>query len=68
VLRAPGGTLRLLVPSDVPPRAPAAGDWPEGGFVYADFAPPDLSGHRERPFPGINLDKALDHLVGDRLR
>ena len=68
VLAGDAGALRTLVPSDVPPAAPRAADWPAGGFVYADFAPPDLSGHRERPFPGINLDKALDHLVGDRLR
>jgi predicted YcjX-like family ATPase len=68
VLRGPGGVLRMLVPSDVPPQAPAAADWPEGGFVYAQFAPPDLRGHRARPFPNVNLDKALDHLVGDRLR
>ena len=68
VLAGDGGVRRTLVPSDVPPAAPRAEDWPPGGFVHADFAPPDLSGHRARPFPSVNLDKALDHLVGDRLR
>lgn len=68
VLAGAAGALRTLVPSDVPPAAPRAEDWPAGGFVHAAFAPPDLSGHRARPFPSVNLDKALNHLVGDRLR
>jgi predicted YcjX-like family ATPase len=56
------------VPSDVPAKAPEASAWPEGGFVYVDFAPPALAGFADRPFPNVNLDKALDYLVGDRLR
>jgi len=68
VLKQRGGALRLLVPSDVPPKAPEASAWPEGGFVYVDFAPPALSAFADRPFPNVNLDKALDYLVGDRLR
>jgi predicted YcjX-like family ATPase len=68
VLKGEGGTLRLLVPSDVPAKAPEPGAWPEGGFVYVDFAPPDLRPFADRPFPNVNLDKALDYLVGDRLR
>lgn len=68
VLKGAGGALKLLVPSDVPAEAPAPGAWPEGGFVYVDFAPPDLRPFAGRPFPNVNLDKALDHLVGDRLR
>jgi uncharacterized protein len=67
-LKQDGGALRLLVPSDVPARAPEANAWPEGGFVYVDFAPPALAGFADRPFPNVNLDKALDYLVGDRLR
>jgi predicted YcjX-like family ATPase len=62
------GRAHLLVPGDVPPTPPAAADWPEGGFVSLDFAPPDLARHGARPFPHVNLDKALDHLLGDRLR
>jgi hypothetical protein len=68
VLKGAGGVLKLLVPSDVPPKAPEPDAWPEGGFVYVDFAPPDLRPFADRPFPNVNLDKALDYLVGDRLR
>jgi len=67
--KGPGAAVpRMLVPSDVPPEPPAREAWPEGGFVYAVFAPPDLSGHAEKPFPNVNLDKALDLLLGDWLR
>lgn len=67
--KGPGeAAQRLLVPSDVPPEPPERDAWPEGGFVYAAFAPPDLSGHAEKPFPNVNLDKALDLLLGDWLR
>ena len=65
-LKSEPGVLRLLVPSDVPPKPPTA--WPQDGFVYADFAPPDLAGFAAKPFPNVNLDKALDFLIGDRLR
>ncbi|MBM3626188.1 MAG: YcjX family protein [Alphaproteobacteria bacterium] len=67
-LKHPGDVARMLVPSDVPPEPPAREAWPAGGFVYAEFAPPDLSGHAARPFPNVNLDKALDLLLGDWLR
>ncbi len=66
VLKSDPGVLRLLVPSDVPPKPPM--EWPPEGFVYADFAPPDLSGFATKPFPNVNLDKALDFLIGDRLQ
>ncbi len=67
-LKEPGAGERLLVPSDVPPAPPARDAWPEGGFVYADFAPPGLAAHGEKPFPNVNLDKAIDLLLGDWLR
>ncbi|MBM3521680.1 MAG: YcjX family protein [Alphaproteobacteria bacterium] len=66
-LKGADDTLRSLVPSDIPPVPPVARDWPEGGFVFHDFAPPQLAEFAAAPFPNVNLDKALDYLIGDRL-
>lgn len=67
MLKDPQGGLRSLVPSDVPPFPPTRDDWPPGGFVFFDFAPPDLAAFADAPLPNVNLDKALDYLIGDRL-
>jgi predicted YcjX-like family ATPase len=67
VLKDPPRGLRLLVPSDVPPAAPPAEAWPEGGFVFHAFEPPSLAPYAAMPLPNVNLDKAIDFLIGDRL-
>lgn len=58
---------QLLVPSDVPPSLPEPARWPERGYKYYPFEPPDLSAYKERAFPHLGLDKALQFLIGDKV-
>jgi hypothetical protein len=58
---------QILVPSDVPPALPAPARWPERGYKYYSFVPPDLSRFAERAFPHLGLDKALQFLIGDKV-
>lgn len=58
---------QLLVPSDVPPGLPVPAKWPQRGYKYYPFEPPDLSPFGERAFPHLGLDKALQFLIGDKV-
>jgi uncharacterized protein len=58
---------QILVPSDVPPALPPPARWPERGYKYYPFEPPDLSVFKERAFPHLGLDKALQFLIGDKV-
>lgn len=58
---------QILVPSDVPPSLPEPARWPERGYKYYPFEPPDLSRFGERAFPHLGLDKALQFLIGDKV-
>ena len=58
---------QILVPSDVPPSLPEPARWPERGYKYYPFEPPDLSAFEERAFPHLGLDKALQFLIGDKV-
>ncbi len=60
-------TEQILVPSDVPPALPEPAHWPERGYKYYPFEPPDLSAFKERAFPHLGLDKALQFLIGDKV-
>ncbi len=59
--------VQILVPSDVPPALPPPARWPERGYQYYPFAPPDLSAFADRAFPHLGLDKALQFLIGDKV-
>jgi predicted YcjX-like family ATPase len=58
---------QILVPSDVPPGLPTPARWPERGYKYYAFEPPDLSAYKQRAFPHLGLDKALQFLIGDKV-
>jgi uncharacterized protein len=58
---------QILVPSDVPPSLPPPAHWPERGYKYYPFEPPDLLPHETRAFPHRGLDKALQFLIGDKV-
>ena len=58
---------QILVPSDVPPALPLPARWPERGYKYYPFEPPDLSAFGQRAFPHLGLDKALQFLIGDKV-
>jgi predicted YcjX-like family ATPase len=62
-----GAEEQILVPSDVPPALPAPARWPPRGYKYFPFEPPDLAAFRERAFPHLGLDKALQFLIGDKV-
>jgi len=58
---------KVLRTSEVPPALPSAEDWPADGFIYRQFEPPNLSSYKERAFPHIGLDKAIEFLIGDKV-
>ncbi|MGR5221426.1 YcjX family protein [Vibrio parahaemolyticus] len=55
-----------LYPGDVPARLPKPEYWQDNRFEFTSFRP--LEGARDKPCAHIRLDKALQYLIGDKLR
>ncbi len=65
--RLDNGEKITLFPGSVPERPPNKQLWPEQGFNFVSFAPPnDL--HEDISLPHIRLDHVLQFLLGDKLR
>ncbi|MBY6196477.1 YcjX family protein [Vibrio hangzhouensis] len=55
-----------LYPGDVPARLPKPEYWQDNRFEFTSFRP--LEGASDKPCAHIRLDKALQYLIGDKLR
>lgn len=55
-----------VYPGEVPKRLPNADFWHKQSFDFTAFRP--MSGHQDEPLKHIRLDKALDTLIGDKLK
>ncbi len=61
------GTKQALFPGEVPRRLPTAEFWRQQRFEFLSFRP--LDGLQpDEALPHIRMDKALDYLLGDKLR
>ncbi len=60
------GETLTVYPGDVPEKLPAAHYWQEHGFEYTAFRP--MPSTENEPLRHIRVDKALDYLIGDKLR
>lgn len=60
------GDAILLYPGDVPPRLPNENFWKNNQFEFRDFRP--IVTDIDEPLPHIRVDKALQYLLGDKLR
>ncbi|WP_394151883.1 YcjX family protein [Vibrio maritimus] len=55
-----------LYPGDVPARLPKPEFWQQNGFEFTSFRP--LESAQDAPCGHIRLDKAMQYLIGDKLR
>ncbi|OXX25059.1 YcjX family protein [Vibrio sp. V08_P9A1T1] len=60
-----GETLTIF-PGDVPKKLPNKEYWQHQGFEFTSFKPRAFS--CDEPCPHIRLDKALEYLIGDKLK
>ncbi|KLV09014.1 nucleoside triphosphate hydrolase [Photobacterium aquae] len=60
------GETKTLFPGEVPRRLPGDDFWQQSGFDFMNFRP--LNIQSDEPLPHIRMDKALDYLLGDKLR
>ena len=60
------GEAKTLYPGDVPKRLPSEAFWQQSGFDFVNFRPLGLQS--DEPLPHIRMDKALEYLLGDKLR
>jgi uncharacterized protein len=69
VVGLPEGSTRRIrfFPGIVPVTPPPAGFWGERFTEFPIFQPPHLTGATGQGIPHINLDKALEFLLGDAL-
>ena len=65
-----GGTLQgdaiTLFPGDVPKKLPGESFWKEKGFDFISFRPMETDS--DSPFLHLRMDKALQYLIGDKLK
>jgi predicted YcjX-like family ATPase len=54
-------------PGAVPHDLPTAQSWQQQPFAFYAFHPPKLELRPGQSMPHINMDKALDFLIGDKL-
>ena len=54
-------------PGSVPDQIPSATSWQNNPFLFYSFHPPVLQLKAGQSFPHINMDKAIEFLLGDRL-
>lgn len=55
-----------VFPGEVPKKLPNQSYWDTQGFEFTAFRPQELS--EDEPLPHIRIDKALDYLIGDKLK
>lgn len=60
------GDPMTVFPGEVPKKLPAADYWQSQGFEFTSFRPKE--GITDEPLPHIRMDKALEYLIGDKLR
>ncbi|MEZ8143078.1 nucleoside triphosphate hydrolase [Enterovibrio norvegicus FF-33] len=60
------GEPMLMYPGDVPPRLPNDAFWQNSHFEFRQFRP--MPNDVDEPLPHIRVDKALQYLLGDKLR
>ncbi|MGF1698893.1 YcjX family protein [Photobacterium makurazakiensis] len=60
------GETQTLFPGEVPRRLPNDIFWQQSGFDFINFRP--LVQQSDEPLPHIRMDKALEYLLGDKLR
>ncbi|PSW07324.1 YcjX family protein [Photobacterium lipolyticum] len=60
------GQVQTLFPGEVPRRLPNESFWQNNGFDFVNFRP--LALQSDEPLPHIRMDKALEYLLGDKLK
>lgn len=60
------GEAITLYPGEVPSKLPSSAFWHNNQFDFTSFRP--MSGHQDEPCQHIRIDKALDTLIGDKLK
>ncbi len=62
-----GKEIRVF-PGEIPDYVPDAANWhPQKRFRFIDFLPPNVADIQANHLPHINMDKALEYLLGDKL-
>ncbi|AJR09319.1 YcjX family protein [Photobacterium gaetbulicola] len=61
-----GGGAKTLFPGEVPRRLPSDAFWQQSGFDFINFRPLEMQS--DEPLPHIRMDKAMEYLLGDKLR
>ncbi|EGQ8449298.1 TPA: YcjX family protein [Vibrio alginolyticus] len=61
-----GGEPMTMFPGEVPKKLPNAAYWQNNGFDFTSFRP--MPSPNDEPVKHIRLDKALDYLIGDKLK
>ncbi len=61
-----GGEPITMFPGEVPKKLPNAAYWQNNGFDFTSFRP--MPSPNDEPVKHIRLDKALDYLIGDKLK
>ncbi len=57
---------QTIYPGEVPRRLPNDTYWEQNGFDFVNFRP--LAQQNDEPLPHIRMDKALEYLLGDKLK
>ncbi|WP_261858003.1 YcjX family GTP-binding protein [Photobacterium sanguinicancri] len=57
---------QTIYPGEVPRRLPNDTYWEQNGFDFVNFRP--LAQQSDEPLPHIRMDKALEYLLGDKLK
>lgn len=60
-----GKEARTIFTGHIPAHRPTPADWKSGEIKIRHFEPPDLASASVKGMPSINLDKALEFLIGD---
>ncbi|MDW1873012.1 YcjX family protein, partial [Vibrio sp. Vb0598] len=60
------GEAMTMFPGEVPKKLPNAAYWQNSGFDFTSFRP--MPSASDEPMKHIRLDKALDYLLGDKLK
>ncbi len=55
-----------VFPGEVPKKLPSPAYWQQQGFEFTAFRPQAAA--IDEPLPHIRLDKAIEYLIGDKLK